>query len=493
VLKPPEIFDRDFEWSALSRFIADAQPGATLGVVTGRRRQGKTFLLEAASEAAGGFYFGATEAVDAEALRAMGSALTEWLSPPSPFHFAGWAEAVNVLLTMGASRPVPVVIDEFPYLAKANPELPSIIQQALRPRGEARTSSRTRLLLCGSALSFMGKLRSGNAPLRGRAGLELLVRPLDHQLAAHFWDITDPVLAIRVHSIVGGTPAYRREFARNDTPQSPADFDSWVVRTVLNPETPLFREGRYLLAEEPDLRDGALYHSVLAAVADGNATRGGIASYLARKATDIAHPITVLEDAGLLIREPDAFRDNKSVYRIAEPLVTFYHAIMRPAWDQLERPGSAARVWQASQHRFDSRVLGPHFEQVCREWTLNHAGPDLVGGLAVKVAHGAVHDPANQTTHEVDVAVLGVADGKTPLLAIGEAKWNVVMGRRHVDRLAAIRELIRTTGRYDASATRLLCFSGAGFTPELRALAAQTPDIALIDAAALYRGTSPAT
>jgi uncharacterized protein len=487
VLKPPEIFDRDFEWSALSRFIADPQAGATLGVVTGRRRQGKTFLLEAACEAAGGFYFGATEAADAETLRRMSSVLTTRLSPPSPFHFADWAEAVNVLLALGASEPVPVVIDEFPYLAKANPELPSIIQQALRPLGAARTSSRTRLLLCGSALTFMGKLLSGNAPLRGRAGLELLVRPLDYRLAADFWDLADPALAVRVHAIVGGTPAYRREFARNDTPESPADFDSWVVRTVLNPETPLFREGRYLLAEEPDLRDGALYHSVLAAVADGNATRGGIASYLGRKATDISHPITVLEDAGLLIREPDAFRDNKSVYRIAEPLVTFYHAIMRPAWDQLERPGSGARVWQASQHRFDSRVLGPHFEHICREWALNYAEPDLIGGLTAKVAGGTVHDPGSQKTHQVDVAVLGVGDGKTPLLAIGEAKWNVAMGTGHVERLAAIRELIRATGRYDASSTRLMCFSGAGFTAELHLLASQTADVILVDAATLYR------
>lgn len=487
MLKPAEIFDRDFEWGALSRFISDDQAGATLGVVSGRRRQGKTFLLEGVCDSAGGFYFGATEAADAESLRRVGAALTARLSPPSPFHFADWTEAIDVLLTLGASQPVPVVVDEFPYLAKANPELPSIIQQALRPLGQARTASRTRLLLCGSALAFMGKLLSGNAPLRGRAGLELLVRPLGYQIAADFWGITDAALAVRVHAIVGGTPAYRREFARNDTPASPEDFDSWVVRTILNPETPLFREGRYLLAEEPDLRDGALYHSVLAAVADGNVTRGGIASYLARKATDIAHPINVLEDAGLLIREVDAFRDNKSVYRIAEPLVTFYHAIMRPVWDQLERPGSAERVWQATQHRFASRVLGPHFEQICREWTLNHADPDVIGGLAAKVASGTVHDPANQTTHEVDVAVLGVADGKVPLLAIGEAKWNVVMGKRHVDRLIAIRDLVRATGRYDASATRLLCFSGAGFTDELRAIAGKAPDIGLVDAADLYR------
>jgi hypothetical protein len=64
------------------------------------------------------------------------------------------------------------------------------------------------------------------------------------------------------------------------------------------------------------------------------------------------------------------------------------------------------------------------------------------------------------------------------------------MGKRHIDRLLAIRDMIRATGRYDASATRLLCFSGAGFTDELRAIAAQAPDVNLIDAATLYRRTA---
>jgi hypothetical protein len=43
--KPADMFDRDEEWAALSRFAADNRPRATLGVVSGRRRQGKTFLL----------------------------------------------------------------------------------------------------------------------------------------------------------------------------------------------------------------------------------------------------------------------------------------------------------------------------------------------------------------------------------------------------------------------------------------------------------------
>lgn len=484
--KPSDMFDRDYEWAALTRFVADEQPGATLGVVSGRRRQGKTFLLEAVCQAAGGFYFGATEATDAESLRRVSAALTAHVRPASPFHFHGWAEVVDALLDLGAERPVPVVIDEFPYLAKANTELPSIIQEALRPMREQRTRSRTRLLLCGSALSFMGRILSGSAPLRGRAGLELLVRPLDYRLAAEFWGITDPRLALQVNSVVGGTPAYRREFARGDVPSGPDDFDDWVVRTVMNPETPLFREPRYLLAEEPELRDTALYLSVLGAVADGNATRGGIASYLERKASDIAHPINVLEDVGLLYRDADVFRDNRSTYRIAEPLIRFYHAIMRPVWDQLERPGSAERVWRASRRRFASNVLGPHFEQTCRDWALHDADPGLFAGLPAKVGHGIAHDAGTRTSHEVDVAVVGVADGgKAPLLAIGEAKWNDVIGEAHIDRLRRVRDVIARNGRYDTGSTRLLCFSGAGFNDKARR-AAESDEVTLVDLPMLY-------
>jgi len=482
------VFDRDHEWAALTRFIEDPAPGATLGVVRGRRRQGKTFLLDAACTATGGFYFGATEATNAESLRRISSALTAYDRPPSPYHFADWSEVTDALLALGRARPLPVVIDEFPYLAKANPELPSVIQQAYRTSREERADSRTRLLLCGSAMSFMGSLLSGSAPLRGRAGLELVVRALDHRLAAQFWDLTDPHLAMQVNAIVGGTPAYRREFARGDSPSGPEDFDDWVIRTVLSPESPLFREPRYLLAEEPDLRDTALYHSMLAAVADGNATRSGIASYLERKAADIAHPITVLEDAGLLHRDRDVFRDNRPAYLITEPLISFYHAIMRPVWDQLERPGMAARVWQASRRRFTSNVLGPHFEQVCRDWVLYYAPPELLGGgLPARVGHGVVNDAARRTAHEVDVAVVGIADGaKAPLLAIGEAKWNDVMGLGHLDRLRHIRDLITVAGRYDTRHTQLICFSGAGFTSELSSIAADVDDIGLVSLARLY-------
>jgi hypothetical protein len=58
-----------------------------------------------------------------------------------------------------------------------------------------------------------------------------------------------------LYSIVGGTPAYRDGVARGRGPRSSADLGRWVAENVLSRFSPLFREARYLLAEEPDIRD----------------------------------------------------------------------------------------------------------------------------------------------------------------------------------------------------------------------------------------------
>lgn len=482
------MFDREFEWSALTRFAMSERAGAELGVISGRRRQGKTFLLRALIQATGGFYFAAEEGADRESLRSLGAALADHLDLPSPLALSGWREAIDALLALGRERPVPVVIDEFPYLVRANPSLPSIIQNAFAPLRAERESSRARLLLCGSAMSFMGRLLGGQAPLRGRAGLELIVPTFDHRMAAIFWGIEDPVTALKVNAIVGGTPAYRREYARDDVPAGPDDFDAWVARTVLSPASPLFREARYLLADEPDLRDLGLYHSVLAAIAGGNTTRSGIASYLGRKSGDLAHPMNVLEDCGLVIRESDAFKGNRTTFHIAEPLISFYHAVMRPIWSDLEHTRDPSRLWHRSRRRFTGNVLGPHFEHICRLWTRHSTPLDLLGDYPHLVVPGTVNDPAARTTHQLDVVAYGLnADDRSPLLAIGEAKWAETMGTAHVARLRGIRDLLIAQGRHGAESAKLVCYSGAGFTEELQGIAQTTDDLLLVPISTLYK------
>jgi AAA+ ATPase superfamily predicted ATPase len=485
-VKPTDMFDRDWEWEQLSRFVSDNEAGATLGVVSGRRRQGKTFLLEGVCEATGGFYYGATEAVPRqEALRQLGEAVTAFAGSPGTIRFDSWDQAIDALLGLAADRSMPVVLDEFPYLAREAKDLPSIIQKALSPRRPQRQASKVRLLLCGSSISFMGSLLSGGAPLRGRAGLELIVPTFNFRLAADFWGFTDPRLAALVYFIVGGTPAYRTEYLRGAAPTGLDDFDNWVIEHVLNPASPLFREVRALLSEEPTLRDTGLYHTVLAAVAEGNASRGGIANRIERKASDISHHLTVLKDAGLLVSEPDAFRANRSEYRITEPLVRFYHAIIRPYWTQLERvrPGRTEQIWAASRTRFLSNVAGPTFEHMCRLWSEDMASPDTLGGIAGKALSGVVYDKQARAAHEVDVAVF---DPERNLLTIGEAKWGDIMGMGHLNRMEKIADLLAAR---DQRPNVITLFSGAGFMPDLQnAAAASGGRIQLVDLKRLYTG-----
>ena len=144
VRKPEHIFDRAREWEGLVRFATADSPGVRLGIVSGRRRRGKTYLLDAAANTFGGFFFTATDSTETESLPSFGRALASYGG--GRYAFADWDEALERLF--GAVGEGLIIIDEFPYLMKASPSLPSLIQRALGPRGYAQQSS-GRLLLSG--------------------------------------------------------------------------------------------------------------------------------------------------------------------------------------------------------------------------------------------------------------------------------------------------------------------------------------------------------
>jgi uncharacterized protein len=142
-----------------------------------------------------------------EHLRRLAEALGA-LTGGLPPRLDSWDQAIRALFDLGTDgRPVLVVLDEFPYMARSEPALPSIIQHALSPRSPARTKSRARLILCGSSISFMGQLVSGAAALFGRARLSLMVGAFDFRAAARFWKVShDLPLAAALFAMVGGTP-----------------------------------------------------------------------------------------------------------------------------------------------------------------------------------------------------------------------------------------------------------------------------------------------
>ena len=484
ITKPERLFARDIEWRELTEFAASPQEGATLGLVYGRRRQGKTLMLELLARETGGFLFGATQQSATQNLADLGAAYADFRGLRRPVLFADFREALDEILRIGEANATPVIIDEFPYLVDVTPALPSYLQRALSPLSYAKENTRTRLILCGSALTTMEQLLGGGAPLRGRATMELVVRPFRFRQAAAFWGVdNDPELAFRLSALVGGTPAYKEMCG--GCPASLGDFDRWVQRRLLNPASAMFREGSLLLREEPSISDPTSYAAALTAVSAGHHRRSEIASALGRSSGALAHLLTGLQDIGLLEQVNDALRDKRGVYRVAEPAVRLYQLLVQRYEPELVI-GRAERVWSSSTDTVAAKIYGPHFEDLARQWCFEHATEETLGGRAATVLPTEVPCREHRRGHKLNVVVTESLPFEADrITAIGEAKATTKpMDVAHLERLEHLRGLLPSAKV--SALPKLLLFARSGFTKNLQQLVSRRGDVELIDLNRLY-------
>src|SRR3990172_3460799 len=113
-------------------FLQSGLDHPTLGLVYGRRRIGKSTLLEQLSRERAGFYWEATRGESAVHLARLAQALGEHLGV-GPLSLESWEDAAHRLLRLGERRPLPVVLDEFGYLLEADPTLDSVLAAAFGP------------------------------------------------------------------------------------------------------------------------------------------------------------------------------------------------------------------------------------------------------------------------------------------------------------------------------------------------------------------------
>jgi uncharacterized protein len=488
--QPADLHDRDVEWADLAAFAGGDGP-IRIGIVYGRRRQGKSWLLRRLVRSAGGVYTMALQHDRASALGRFATALAEVSALPGVrFELADWEEALRTARTVlaGIGQRI-LVLDEFPYLLEHSPELPSVLQ-AFHDEVRDSGGAPLRVLLCGSAISIMEELLSGTSPLRGRTHLEIRLQPFDFRTAAGFWRAAHPGIAFLVHAVLGGTPGYR-DLADVRLPDDEAGFGKWLSQTVLNPASALFTEADYLLREDPRIQARAPYYAILDAVSRGASTPTAIGAAIQRDRTALSHPLGVLTTAGFLVAAADIRKQRGSSIRIADPVVRFHHLITRPRLSQFEERHFDA-AWDAAGPTFRSGILGPHFEQLAREWVRLFAAAATLGGPAGAVGFTLVPDRQHGKTREVDVVVLaaGERSGRrdSRILALGEAK-NSDAPRSLADlhRLERVRALLLADGA-DCAGARLLLFGRSGFDARLSAEAAARHDVELVDLDRIYRG-----
>ena len=487
ITRPSLLFDREAEWDDLTRFVSGPVTSARLGLVYGRRRQGKSFMLDHLAAASGGFYHQAIEEENTPALDHFAGAIATFAGLPrwAGGRFDDWGGALRALAEQASGRPL--VIDEFPYLLRKSPELPSTIQAAFDGARSGRHPA-FQLILCGSALSVMTKILTGQQALRGRAMLDMPVRAFDFRESRAFWKIHDLEAAFLVSAVLGGPPGYR-DLLAGAAPAGAAEFPDWLADGALNPSHALFREAEYLLSEDPALVDRALYRSIIAAIAAGQSTRRGVGSAIARPDTALDHPLDQLDRAQFIVRDHDLLRSNRPLLRVADPLLRFHFAVLRPDIARFEARRTR-EAWADAEPRFKAQVLGPHFESLARTWTERYASARTLGGRPRRVGFVQVNDPDAKEQFEIDVVVEGQGEkvaGKPRLIAIGEAKANETP-RTIADlaRLERLRGLL--ANRADVGRTKLLLFGRAGFEAEVTEAANKRADIEIVDLARLYEG-----
>ena len=142
-------------------------------------------------------------------------------------------------------------------------------------------------------------------------------------------------------------------------------------------------------------------------------------------------------------------------------------------------------MWPQARQAFLSQVVGPRFEQICRDWAL--LADDVFDEPPAEVGSGVVTDPPNKTQIEIDVGAFAAAAAGEPrrVLSLGEVKWGRTMGMRDLSRLARARDLLAERG-FDTAIAKLACFSGSGFDDHLRDAAADRADVLLVDPGLLY-------
>ncbi len=369
---------------------------AEIAVLYGRRRVGKSALLFEWSEGKPCIFFFARRADKAILLGEFSRAIQGFVSgspAPDTFTYPSWTAAFGTLAELAAQRRLVVVLDEFPYLLEADPELPTLLQREWDLRLQ---HTQLFLVLSGSIQSVIQQqVLDPTAPLYRRHTWPFELKPLTlADLPAFFPHYTAEQL-VETFAVLGGMPYYLVSV----DPQ--VGLLANVKRHILAPQGSLFAEVRLQLHEElrGDIEDSL---AILRAIAGGAHRRADIARLAGLPVRTTDHRLGTLSGLGILEYRQAVERirnaDRWGAYHLRDPFFRFWHQWVLPNADYLAigrrqdevadqirqaLPHIVAPVWEevARQHLLVAsadRTIPFHFEEIGSWWS-GDAQIDVVG------------------------------------------------------------------------------------------------------------------
>ena len=358
------------------RFVENKYKNAEgqLLVVYGRRRVGKTEILRRFCDNKEGIFFTCTEIPYEQLLRSFSQMLLEKNPEAAKYitSFGTWEQALQSLGDIKTTTKLVIVIDEFPYMARGNSAIPSILQKVW---DETLKFKNIMLILCGSAMSFMEKeVLSEKNPLYGRATGILKIQAMYFFDAAKFFPRYSIDEKIQAYAILGGIPHYLKQF------DSSISIAENIKNNILTKGSVLYSEVEFLMRQE--LRETSIYNAIIEAIALGNTKLNDIYQKTQIDKSKLSVYLKNLLDLGIIAREfsvatsvKERANNQRGLYKLTDNFFRFWYAFVFPNLSELEA-GYPEGVYNYIVAPDLDQYTSFAYEDVCRQYLrmLNHQG-----------------------------------------------------------------------------------------------------------------------
>ena len=420
-------------------------------VIYGRRRVGKTALINKFCENKKKIYFSALDTTPAENLRSLSKAIYGYenehiLVAPE---FKSFQDAFEHISELAQWERIVFVIDEYPYLAKSEPSISSRLQHLI---DHVWKDSKLYLILCGSSMSFMEYQVLGyESPLYGRRTAQFKIEALNYKETAVF----NPQLTVEenalVYGITGGVPHYINKLGVG------VDVDEAILENILDTSSYLYEEPGNLLKQE--LREPAVYNSIITSIAEGASKLNEISTKTGVETGPCTKYIKVLTDLGIIKRETPITEgtSKKSIYLIADNFFRFWYRFV-PQNVAVISSGRVGQIYERGIKKHYPDYMGLVFEKMCKDYLLLYA-EDLPINLQEL---GQWWGTDNRTKKQVQIDIVGTPiEGKEYIIGSCKYKKEAV----GVDEYTLLKEYADAFGKGEQY--HFYIFSKGGFTEGL--------------------------